>query len=558
MATKSTNKGFITDQAGNRLLPITRGELVLDSKGYLALASEDFLAGKFTDAKGNELPGLITAAERALLSGVSGNSGIKDIYDKLGFINNGLMFGGSIVHFYNTQGATPIQVVGDGNINITNSSNTVTIGLQTLLAKGIAESNILKSINVDTYGRVTSVTSGVLTDAEIPEELTGKKLTNAIISNGTTDSEDIGTDSKAIANKAYVDSKIGEMSGIATGALQFGGPIGSASEAAEALTDSRLSKNNYFYKITDSFELSTANFVDSNKYDGIAAVTVKAGDTLIVYKANSSTAAKYVYVPSGDEVITSLTVQRDNNQGVATDVITNQTGAVKLRFSNVFNVENNPSGSKIAYVTLPQASDTQDGYLGKSDYVEFKSYANAHKVVYTPTVTEESPNKYTIGTLAVGSTTHTIYGTNNISSFSLENAAEDDNTINPKLTFTESGSDPVYVGVQGGNGIEVRNNSGDIIISSTNKVANTSTNYLNITNNSEFSVKIGSYDGETLTQGLTDYSEFNTFKNSVYSSTTSFETISSKLTDQTKIEANNKNYYYGSADLLAAITCDII
>jgi hypothetical protein len=49
MATK-INKGFIKDFAGNYILPITRGELVLDSEGNIALASDLFLAGTLKDS----------------------------------------------------------------------------------------------------------------------------------------------------------------------------------------------------------------------------------------------------------------------------------------------------------------------------------------------------------------------------------------------------------------------------------------------------------------------------------------------------------------------------
>jgi hypothetical protein len=35
----ATNKGFIRDYDGNKLLPITRGELVLDKDGKIALNS---------------------------------------------------------------------------------------------------------------------------------------------------------------------------------------------------------------------------------------------------------------------------------------------------------------------------------------------------------------------------------------------------------------------------------------------------------------------------------------------------------------------------------------
>ena len=46
MSTITTNKGFIKDQQGNILLPFTRGDLVLDSKGYIALNSEEFAKTK--------------------------------------------------------------------------------------------------------------------------------------------------------------------------------------------------------------------------------------------------------------------------------------------------------------------------------------------------------------------------------------------------------------------------------------------------------------------------------------------------------------------------------
>ena len=45
-------KGFIKDWNGNKMLPITRGELVLDVEGNGALTSNLFLAGTFKDAQG--------------------------------------------------------------------------------------------------------------------------------------------------------------------------------------------------------------------------------------------------------------------------------------------------------------------------------------------------------------------------------------------------------------------------------------------------------------------------------------------------------------------------
>jgi hypothetical protein len=104
-----TTKGFIKDWQGNKILPITRGELVLDKDGNVALTSQHFLAGE----NGNQY-GLITAAERAMLNGGSASHNLADVYTKLGHINTGLKFNNTAVSFYNTAGtATPIDIVAE-------------------------------------------------------------------------------------------------------------------------------------------------------------------------------------------------------------------------------------------------------------------------------------------------------------------------------------------------------------------------------------------------------------------------------------------------------------
>jgi hypothetical protein len=105
------SKGFIKDWSGNNLLPITRGELVLDQDGNIALNSKYFLAGE----NGSQY-GLITAAERALLAGGTGGSGgsgsIGDLANKLNYINQGLKFNNNTLNFYTTEGvATPINII---------------------------------------------------------------------------------------------------------------------------------------------------------------------------------------------------------------------------------------------------------------------------------------------------------------------------------------------------------------------------------------------------------------------------------------------------------------
>ena len=57
-------KGFIKDQNNIEILPITRGELVLDSSGRQALHSTEFLAT-------NSQPGLMSPADKTKLDGIS-------------------------------------------------------------------------------------------------------------------------------------------------------------------------------------------------------------------------------------------------------------------------------------------------------------------------------------------------------------------------------------------------------------------------------------------------------------------------------------------------------
>ena len=128
----TTIKGFIKDYNGNPLLPITRAELVLDKHGMQALHSSEFeakLPDESTDFPG--LPGLITAAEKALIHTLDGNSGsgtISDIYSQIGTLFNiGIKVNDTPLSFYDAQKqATPISFINSDNIAITNVDNTVT------------------------------------------------------------------------------------------------------------------------------------------------------------------------------------------------------------------------------------------------------------------------------------------------------------------------------------------------------------------------------------------------------------------------------------------------
>lgn len=536
-------KGFIKDWHGNRILPITRAELVLDQDGKMAFTSKYFEAGY----NGNEY-GLISAAERALISGGGDGQGITDIYNKLDNINNGLYFNDTLVNFYASDGtATPIKIgsAGDGKITIgLGTGNAINLSLAELTTTGLTASQIVKSITVDKYGRVTAVSGSALTNAEIPEELSGKTISGSTLSGCTTADVEIGTDAKSVANKSYVDKKFQEVTGIATGALKFGGSLSDATSANNALNDSNL-WNSYF-KVTKEFAINTADLFDKT---GIAGdtLTVKTGDTIIIYPPTASVAtAKFVYVPSGDD-ITTLTVKGDSS---TTNALTSALGSVYLRFSNIFSVTN--SAANTAYISIPIASATQDGYLTKEDYAAFKSYASALKVEYTGEFSSGA-GVYKIGTLKIGTSDTAIYGKNNISALTLENGtgSGDSAVYNPILKFTETGVTDVKITVKGVNGIVTRKNADAIEIAANNEVATDSTKYLEIESGYKFKARIGSVVSNQINHGLTDYEEFATFRSEVVTSTTVFELIENSLNDTAH------DYYYGSTDLKAAVTLTI-
>jgi hypothetical protein len=341
------------------MLPITRAELVLDSKGYIALNSDEFLAVAPTIAADGSItseghPGLMTAAEKAMLNG-AGNQNISDVYVKLGHINSGLRIDhdgttGSFA-FYNANGvATPITIkdyktVGTAKVNsgivITKDSNSIHLGLREIhsktvnneTVKGLKANGIIKSITVDEYGRVTGVSGSNLTNDEIPGTLSGKTLSGCTASEPTT--------STGIATKGYVDK-------VVTSALSFKGSLASTLDATNALIETNV---NGYYKVTSSFILS-ANQVHGSSEN----VSVVAGDTLIVHKEGDD--IKYVHIPSGDD-ITTITV----SAGTLPSPFQNKISDVELNFSNLFTVASSAATPQIVNIGLHKATNSQDGYL---------------------------------------------------------------------------------------------------------------------------------------------------------------------------------------------------
>lgn len=540
----ATQKGFIKDWAGRHILPITRGELVLDQDGNIALNSKYFLAGE----NGSQY-GLITAAEREMLKSEGSGGGITDIYTKLGYINAGLSFGNVGLKFYDDNGtATPIKVVssGDGKINIAVTGQTVNFSLTGLTTDGITATNIIKGLKVDKYGRVTEITSDTLNNEDIPTELTGKTLKDGTLDGYKTSIKEIANDELAVANKAYVDSKFNSVNAAASGALKLHGPISSADAAETALTDQSFW--NKFFKVTAEFELSVSDLLESSGISG-TKLKVKVGDTLIVYPPTTGTRSKFVYIPSGDD-ITTITVKGDNEAAAA---LNGAIGDVSLRFSNIFSVTNT-TGGNTAYISIPPVSNTQNGYLSKEDYITFKNYANSLSVSYEGEF-ESGDGVYKIGTLTLGSSEKAIYGKNNISALVLNSGAT--NEYNPILKFTETGATDVKITIKGLNGILAKKNGNAIEIGAANEIveqnvpgSTTKVKYLTIDNGYQFGVQIGEADanGNVTQHGLTDFSQFINLVSKV-SQTTRFEVFEYSL----KGSASTTEYRYGNQLLKDAI-----
>lgn len=535
----ATQKGFIKNWVGDYILPITRGELVLDSKGNIALQSNEFLAGGGTNG---DLPGLMTAAEKAMLSGTGTGGGIADIYTKLGYINNGIKFNNSTYNFYDTNNkATPINILTAANqLTLTPVENSITLGLHTINSASIEKSEILKGIKVDVYGRVTEVTSGKLLNTDIPD-LDGQKISNATLSGCTTEFEAIDeTKNTSIVNKAYVDKKIDAVTGIATGALKFDGPLDDG-DTAKAMLGNKNYYNCYYKVVGSGFNIAASDLY--NPTEGSSGVFVKAGDTLIIYPTNNT--SKFVYIPSGND--TTLITIREEGQTATVNQI---DGSITIQFSQLFNVEPGTSGSdnRIAKISMPQANASQDGYLSQGDWVKFNSYGDSLAVTYTSSISTQ-PGQYKIGEIKIGSNDPVdVIGLNNVTTLAL---IADTTTplYNPILEFTETGlTESVKIAYKGFKGIQVKKNGNDVEFYADNKVVTESANYLEISEGHQFKVKLGSAkaNGELDQEGLVPYSEFNSVANAV-TLTTIFESITNSLTDTTK------SYHYGSDDLLKAI-----
>lgn len=525
MSELKTYKGFVNDINGNRLLPITRGELILDAYGNLAFTSSLFEAGKLGEY------GLISISDLNKLKSISGgNVNISDLSTKINYINTGIKVGNTILNYYTVEDtitSTPISFASNGSLSITTANNIITIGLPEINNGNDVASltnTFIRAITVDKYGIVKSVSGGLLTNDDIPETLENKTLSGC-----TTES--VANNNYAIVNKKYVDDKIIEGNIANIGALIFGGIITNTIYTNNSI----LSANNvnHYYKVTESFIINKEHL-----YSEESNIIVRSGDTLIVYndKTDNTNPYKFVYIPSADETETTIHIP-----GVTQNPL---IGNINLSFTggglnttvdgNTINVAlpaasrtTNGYLTKELYSNIAQpASGDNNGYLTAADYVKFSSFA-AKSITFTPTLN----TGYKIGTFAFDDQAVSLYG----KEYSLVlNQSSENSNVNPKISFT--GSD-----------------------NSTKDITFTGGNYIQVIKSQDSEIKISAITG---TNGLTAYSDYSTLNDKVntLNSTvlshiqlgTYFFTIENSLTD------TEKTYYYGSEALKAAVTLDIL
>lgn len=524
---QTTYKGFVNDLNGNRLLPITRGELVLDSNGNLAFASELFEAGQLGDY------GLISKSDLYKLKSIGGgNVNISDLSTKIDYINKGIKVGNTVLNYYtvgnnNTITSTPISFASNGSLSITTANNTITIGLPaTADGKNVASltNTFIRSITVDKYGIVKSVSGELLTNDDIPKTLENKTLSGCI-------TESVANKDYAIVNKKYVDDKITEGNIANIGALIFGGTI---KKTTYDNTDNPiLSANNvnHYYKVTESFTIKKEHL-----YSEGSNITVKSGDTLIVYnnKTSEENHYQFVYIPSADEKETTINIPNVTEKPLI--------GNINLSFTGG-GLDTTVDGNKIT-VTLPAASKTNNGYLTKelytniaqaaskstngyltaADYIKFSSAA-AKSITFTPTLTT---GDYKIGTFTFDENSSVeLYGKDTTYSLTL-NRSTSSSDVNPKISFTGSDSSTKNIIFEGDSA------------------------YTQVSKTDDSHIKISAITGEG---GLVTYDEYKATKDTV-ATLVNVSTYFYKIEESLKPAEDNtgKTYYYGSKALKDAVT----
>lgn len=543
MATNNqiTKKGFIKDSNGNILLPITRAELILDKAGIPALHSEDFIA-QLPDASQQfaGLPGLITAAEKALLHTLdggneSGSGTIANIYAHLETLfNTSLSFNGTALKYYTDKSLNSINIKDGEGIAINVSGFDASIGLAPLADKtgDTTINNVITGITVDKFGRVTNVSGS--------NSLTGITLSGATITETIAEL----TNDKAVVSKEYVDSKFDTVNTLAVGALRFGSVLQDEDQLTN-LWNKKDSYINYYYKLGFNGTLASGMVLDHT-----GELPFRIGDTIIVHETSQS-GVQFVYIPSGDEPVTSVGVKDYNGNGYDPTI-----GNIALTFAKPFSVQTQQGNTVISLPTLGSDSTIDVGLLSKTDYDNFKIYSGK-TISYNPTVTINSLDRYEIGKLSFGSDAGTsIYGQNTTYTLEVKNGYESGEhlTRDPKLVFTPSSQDATTIQIQGTSGIVVTHTDNTINITADNTIVDDgSRKYLAVEEGYKFKATIGKVENGTITDGLADFRNMMEYIAELHSTTAKYIEINNSLSStDTTLE-----YRYRSEALVKAITLDI-
>lgn len=514
--TKNNIKGFITDVAGNTILPITRGELVLDASGNEAFHSEEFAATA-------DRFGLLSPTHYTLLESLGPNDtpnadNLASILTKLNAINEGIKVGNTTLNFYdknnNNNQSTPIIFKSSETISLTaDSNNNITASLIPLpqYSAPTTTENVVANVTVDEYGRVTKI--------ESTTALSGVHLTGC-----TADNVADNAQQEAIVNKKYVDEKFSEISAISTGALKFEGPIDTANNIATLL------KEGSYYLAANNLENLEASLFHGKTEE----VTVNRGDTLIAHSMQGQ--LKFTIIPSGDDG-TYI-----NLSDSATGKTTIGVGTSNIALASPF-VLTNDTVNNITTISIPEANEDNSGILSAKLYKEIQN-ATAKSMSYKPIL----PTGVPLGEIQIGDNTEpsTIIYSPDYSLKYQDDAIKwqgynKDTRISEKLN------------IQFGGGL-LHTHSADTSTIQVN--LGTNNKYLKV-ENGVLTAVISEVDVDSkFTPGLINNKLFQEYT-TILATVAYYEPISKSLNNNEPEDENGPNYQYGSSDLRSAIKVEI-
>lgn len=515
MSKTTVKKGFIQDFGGNRLLPITRAELVLDQYGQQAFRSQDFLATQ-------KLPGLMSKDDKEALDNLKTTIS-SNISKALESLNQSLSVAGRSLYLFNpdTFDAVSHKFITDDYITVTLKDNDVKWSLN--------------SIHND----------------HIPPYIVGKALQNVKVSmptrnDGEEDSAYTERAREYVAPIGYVDDKFDSVLGAING-LKFAGSLDNVSKDSLTLTEG------YFYICKEKVTIQNSNIMEtSNDY------TIYPGDLIIAIKTTNND-IRFTHIPSGDE-IKGLEIKHVEGDSAVTKGEFYQ-GVPKLIFGSVFNVSD--ADGSIIRIDLPHANDSNTGgYITKDDYNMFRNASS------NAAITPRLEGGYVIAEF-IGKNDNGEAETKYLCGKSAELTFDSENgTITyTKVESAENGPD---ITIKAGSSITLQQPSettNEVLINvklRPNEAApdENSEGYTNYLHNNDQGLEpiLGSFDAYNL-KAYPGLATTQDVVKVITNFTTHWITIGNPLDiseDEAKNEYNNAIYWYGSEDLINALQCDIL